>query len=474
MNILEAEILQPMELWLVDIDFPSLQLVTTIYKYGILLHKKKIEVHSTIDRKKALKGADYILISISVGMQKSEWYDIHIPLKFGIPQNTGDTVGPGGIFRGIRTIPIIYDIMRDIEALCPNSIVFNYTNPQGTSILSSYQAAPKVQSIGLCHEFFYIGSKEFARYLKYCGIKVTPENRFKILYGGVNHFSWIQEFRYGEKDIYPLLREKAFEGYKSKKFGRPFNFYLLNKSGLLNYVEDRHVAEFIPQYYNFFNHNERPFGITKLRDVQKINFERHLIYSIFKLANISTSRWIIKLFIRPWAGGEKALMMIKDKEQNVLRHHVSNVLNKNIIPSLPENCIIEVPAFFHDNQIKTPPMGSFPKDIQELIKIHAENQQLVVNAAISGRPEDLLKALLADPMCKFIEDDDKIEAMMWNMLHYERKWMHNFTESIPTHEDLKKMHYHIEKSELRTQERAIQEKYVPDPSLKKKSWPILS
>jgi alpha-galactosidase len=472
MNILDfADTFNPIELWLVDIDAYSLRLTDTIIKYMVKLHKKDIEVHSTTDRRKALPNADYILISISVGIQESEWFDIHIPLKFGIPQNTGDTVGPGGIFRGLRTIPSMVDMIRDIAELCPSAIVLNYTNPQGTLMLGILQAEPRVQSIGLCHELFYIASKKFARFLKDCGLDSSTNKKFEIIYGGLNHFAWITKFEYDGKDIYPMIREKAEYAYKTKKYGRPYNYYLLKRHGFLNYVEDRHITEFLPHYYNYFNHWEKPFGITELRDVQHINLERKVVYTLFRLGQKSTNRWIIKLFIRPMEGGEKALMMVKDMEREIHRHHVCNVLNNGAIPSLPDNCVVEIPAYFKDGKICPAKIGSLPNPINEMVKIQAENQQLVVNAALSGDSEDILKALLADPMCQFIEDNDKIEDMMWNLLFYERKWLPNFAESIPSYEEILKRKYHVKKKELLLRKNARKEKYAPDESLKTKAWP---
>ena len=187
MNIFDfAKDFNPIELWLVDIDVYSLLLIRDVVWNMVKLHKKEVIIHSTADRKIALPNADYVLISISVGIQKSEWFDIHIPLKFGIPQNTGDTVGPGGIFRGLRTIPIIKEILKDIKELCPNAFVINYTNPQSTTMLSIYQIAPRLQSVGLCHELFYLESKKFGKVLKYCKINTASEKKFKILYGGIN------------------------------------------------------------------------------------------------------------------------------------------------------------------------------------------------------------------------------------------------------------------------------------------------
>ncbi len=471
MNILEAEILHPMELWLVDINPYSLKLTDYIMKSMAYLHKKRIEVKSTTERKEALPNADYVLISLSVGMQETEWYDIHIPLKFGMPQNTGDTVGPGGILRGVRTVPVIYEMLKDINELCPNAIVLNYTNPQGTTMLGAKQAAQNVQSIGLCHEFFSMGTKKFARFLHFCGVELAKGKEIKLLYGGLNHFAWVTKFEYDGKDIYPQMREKAKEAYETGKFGRPYNYYILDKYGYLNYVEDRHITEFLPRYYNYFNHNDKPFGITPLRNVMSINRQRRFVYSAFRLLNWRTSAWIIKFGLRPMAGGEKALMMVKDLVRNIPRHHVCNVINNGTIPSLPDNCIIEVPAYFKNGNLIPAKIGALPGLINDWVKVHAECQQLVVDASLSGDPEDLLKALLADPMCQFIEDDEKIEDMMWNLLYYQADWLPNFSESILSHRDLLKRKYIVKKKELITHKIAQKEKYSPKESIRAKSWP---
>ncbi|MGV9171457.1 MAG: hypothetical protein ACOC35_02655 [Promethearchaeia archaeon] len=472
LNILDfAKDFNPIELWLVDIDVDSLKFMGRAVRQMIYMQNKDIELHLTTDRRKALSNADYVLISISVGIQEADWYDIYIPLKFGIPQNTGDTVGPGGIFRAVRTIPIITNIIRDIYELAPNATVLNYTNPQGTLMLSAIQAEPELQSIGLCHEFFYVGSKKFARLLEHTGVDTSTNENFDILYGGVNHFAWITDIKYGGEDIYPQIRDAALYGYESEDFGRPFNYYLLNKYGYLNYVEDRHVAEFMPRYYNFFNYKDAPFGMTKLRHVQHLHWYRQLVYDLIRWGAKNNNRWFVKLFLRPMEGGEKALLMAKDKERNLPKHHVCNVLNNGAISSLPDNCVVEIPCYFQDHKIHREDIGALPSEINELVKIHATNQQLVVEAALSGDPDDLLKALLADPMCQFIENEEKIEQMMKNLLYYERKWLPQFSESIPTYEEIKNLKYYVEKKELRSIDEAQKEKYKLDLELKQKAWP---
>ena len=138
---------------------------------------------------------------------------------------------------------------------------------------------------------------------------------------------------------------------------------------------------------------------------------------------------------------------------------------------MPDNCVVEVPCYFKDGKIFASKVEPLPKKINDIVKIHAENQQLVVDAALSGNPNDALKALLADPMCQFIEDEEKIEAMMWNMLYYQKRWLPKFSESIPSINDLKKSKYFIDIKELHTKALAQMEKYSPHPNLKAKSWP---
>jgi len=202
------------------------------------------------------------------------------------------------------------------------------------------------------------------------------KKKFKLSYGGLNHFAWITKLEYDGKDIYPEMREKAKQAYDSGNYGRPFNYYLLKRYGYFCYVEDRHVAEFMPQYYNFFNYKQIPFGI-KFRNVKGVDKQRTLMYSLLKWVNKPRNHWIIKLVARPMEGGERALLMAKDKENNYERHHVTNVLNNGIIPSLPDNCVVEIPCYFKDGKIFASKVEPLPKKINDIVKIHAENQQLV-------------------------------------------------------------------------------------------------
>ncbi|MFX1508107.1 MAG: alpha-glucosidase/alpha-galactosidase, partial [Promethearchaeota archaeon] len=142
------------ELWLIDINAPLLDIMTKMLKRIIKKYHldDKLTLYASTDRTQALENADIVMVSISVGQQTSELVDVHIPLKFGIPQTVGDTVGPGGIFRALRVVPIIKNIILDVQEYCPHATVLCYTNPMTTSVYGALKSFPNIETLGICHE----------------------------------------------------------------------------------------------------------------------------------------------------------------------------------------------------------------------------------------------------------------------------------------------------------------------------------
>lgn len=467
----------PLDIWLVDIDEPLLAVMTRFLKKIIKKHKLQdnIIVHMTPNRREAFEGADIVVKSISIGKQDSEWFDIYVPQKFGIPQNTGDTVGPGGIFRTLRTIPVVVDIVQDMADLCPNALLFNYTNPQSTITYAARKFFPQIESIGICHELFE-GMKALHKLLGKLGKKNIPKwENIEIKYSGVNHFAWLTSCEYQGEDLYPLIRENA--KIAGKLVGRELNFYLLEKYGYYNYVEARHVAEFIPEFYNFFNRFQihKSYKITKLRNVAFIRWERKAAIWFYR----QISRGLMPC-PSPTTKGERVIEMAVDGLQSKAgaftndppRYHPINIPNteQKIVSNLPEGSILESTGYFKDGHVKAISVGSMPNEIADIIKLHIDNTSKSVEAAISGNLDVLLKALLADPMCNFIEDEDAVEDMMRNMLYYQREWLPKFKESIPNLEDLKKLKHFVTKKDLQKKKQAIKVKWEPRIELKEKAF----
>lgn len=464
-NIVAARPLHPMDVVLVDVDEKLLRFVRKILENMAEKAGVDIRVESTTDRRTAFEDADFIYLSISVGAQESEWTDIYLPLKFGIPQNTGDTVGPGGIFRGLRCVPVIAEITEDIEEVCPKAVFLNYTNPMSVLMLAARTVAPNVQSIGLCHELFG-GMHTIQELMQLKGYDVKSWEDLNITYGGVNHFAWLMTCRYKGEDLYPFLVEKHAECAKTGFGGRGFNFYLIGKYGLYPFAGSRHIAEFIPRYYNYFNYLQSPFGITVIRDVQGLDISHKWAV----LGFVAMSRdWYKSRLPKPEEGGERAMQMTIDWKSGVPTHYVVNIPNEGLISNVPRDCIVEVPGYFDNGKMRGAPVGSLPAEIAEIVSIHAGNQRPIVEAALKGDKDTLLKALLNDPMCAFIEDPDVVEDMMNNMLYYQGRWLPKF-EDLPTEEEVKKRRW-VSAKDLSTKEKALKVKYPPSRKLKANAWP---
>ena len=461
-NIIAANEIFPYEVCLHDIDAKSLDIMTRILNRMINKANASVKVTSTLDRRECLENASFVFKSISVGMQEAEWYDIHLPQKFGIPQNTGDTCGPGGLFRGLRCIGPVQAIARDMKELCPDAVLLNYTNPQATIVMAARRISSDLQYIGLCHELFG-GMGSVKKALDQKDIEVESWRDLEIQYGGVNHFTWLTSVKRDGKDLYPILRENWKEFMN--KVGRPFNWFLLGKYGTFPIPGSRHVAEFLPEYYNYFNHMSKPFGITKLRQVHLLDLARRGAYWIFR----RMAGWA------PVPGttrkGEKAIDMTIDWLENNPEQHVVNLPNKGLIPNLPEGAIVEIPGVFRNGKMVGVKMDPLPEDVANLVRVHAEQQFLTVDAGVNNNPDLIIKAMLHDPMNKFIEDDDKITDLTWNMLAYEKKWLpEEWHEWIPEIDNLKKRKYFVEKSELRPKKAARKVKYPVNPKLREKAY----
>ena len=468
----------PIEVWLVDINGPLLKMMyrflkRMVEKYNLI---NMFSLYMTTERREALENADVVLLSISIGQQESEWFDIYIPQKFGLPHTTGDTCGPSGLFRSLRTVPIILNIIKDTNELCPDALHLNYTNPIAPISYAVKKYYPNIEFLGICHELFK-GMKTILKLLKKVGYKkIEKWENLDIKYSGLNHFVWLFSCKYNGDDLYPIIRENAHRG--GKLAGRPFNFFLLEKYNYFCYPGSRHIIEFLPKYFNYFNHNKiaKYWNMPKLRPVGLLKFGREASIWLYR----QSSR---KLFFSPTPSikGERILEMsidwLKSKAgvyiEDSPRTHPINLPNKchRIVSNLPEDCILESTGYFKDGKINVFNMGTIPNDIRDLVLIHAKNTPLFVESAISGDPDKLIKALLADPMCQFIEDEDAIEGLMWNILYYQRKWLiPMFEESIPTLEDLKKNKYYINKKELHKKKNAMKVKFLPRKELRKKAF----
>jgi alpha-galactosidase len=462
-NIINAKDLHPMDVVLLDIDENVVKWTTNLLQNMANKAGVDVKVTGTTNRREAFENCDFIYKSISVGAQKAEWFDNYIPVKFGIFQNTGDTCGPGGFFRALRCCYVVDKIARDMKEYCPKAVLLNYTNPQAQIVKAARNVMPDLQYIGLCHELFG-GMKAVQLLMNRLGYAVKNWEEFDITYGGVNHFVWLTGLKLNGEDLYQKLLDNAEMAYKERIGGRTFNWYLTTKYNCFPYPGSRHVAEFMPEYFNYFNHT-KAFGIVPIRNVYHLAESHKWKLQEFKILGQALFKDYVP---EPTSHGEKAMEMTSDWKNNTPAHHVVNIPNKGFISNLPEDAVIEIPGYFKDGKIVGVKMGALPNKVAERVRPFCDIYNLAAEAAIKGDRDMILKALTnLDPMAKFIEDNEKVEQMVDLMLYYQQSWLPAFKDAgvIPSWDQLKARKYVVEKSDLFPYDKAVLVKYQPSKDL---------
>ncbi|MBQ9964178.1 MAG: alpha-glucosidase/alpha-galactosidase [Clostridia bacterium] len=356
--------------------------------------------------KEALTDANFVVVSILPGTFKEMGSDVHTPEKYGIYQPVGDTVGPGGIIRALRTIPMFEEIGNAVREYCPNAWVINYTNPMTVCTRTLYRVFPEIKMFGCCHEVFETLKLLCKSLDQIGGIPGVKRNQIKANVTGVNHFTWITEAKYGNIDLLPLYREYAnkrrAEGEKPPEndgnwMNRAFQthelvkFDLFDRYGVIAAAGDRHLAEFCPKSWYTSSPEqvaEYGFGLTpiqwRLKDLdERLQKSRDLIEGKekFKLDQ-SGEEGVLQM---------KAILGLGDMVTNV------NIPNQGQIPNLPLGAVVETNAVFSADSVKPVCAGDLPETLYGLIAPIVAEQELVVEAGLTRDLELAFKAFMADP-----------------------------------------------------------------------------
>lgn len=357
-----------------------------------MVTEKGVELHieSTLDRKEALADADFVISTIRVGGLDAHRKDIEIPLKYDIYQGVGDTVGPGGLSVALRHIPVTVEFCRDMEELCPDAWMFNFTNPM-TTICRAARKVTKIKIVGLCHGIF--GTRRFLA--GYLGVDVS---RFQVQAAGINHFTWIHDMRLDGEDAYPLLRKKYAESGPSTQ---PVSFQLFDIYGLYPSPGDRHVAEFFGFYHRKEANGGAQYGLH-LRDVDAMVSGKDEYWT--KL----TAQAEGEQPLSDYGSGEEVLGLIVALLQHKNTIHVVNVPNRGAILHLPDEAVVELTAMVGADGMKSICVNELSEGITDLLNTRLGQQELTVDAALNGDKQLALQALLADPMTRSVEDAQKL------------------------------------------------------------------
>ena len=374
----------------------------------------------------ALTGADFVVISILPKTFDEMEVDVHMPERLGIYQSVGDTAGPGGIIRALRTIPMFVEIGEAIKAYSPKAWVINYTNPMTLCVKTLYQVFPQIKAFGCCHEVF--GTQKVLAGIaeRELGIEKIERNEILVNVLGINHFTWFDYASYKGIDLFPVYRsyiekhfEEGFEEVDNNWMNSTFacahrvKMDLFNRYGLIAAAGDRHLAEFMPGG-EYLKDPETvsgwKFGLTTVawrkEDLQK---------------RLQRSRRLVsgeeEIELKPT--GEEGILLIK--ALCGLERVVSNVNIPNTgrqIANLPESAVVETNAIFERDAIRPVLAGSIPENVRKLIMPHVENHERILKAAMEGsRDKELIvEAFLNDPLVKGRADETDVRKLVNDMM----------------------------------------------------------
>ena len=394
--------LQDAEIALYDIDETRLKeselMLKTINKNS---NQNRAKIQSFSDRKEALKDANFVINAIQVGGYKpSTVIDFEIPKKYGLQQTIGDTTGIGGIFRGLRTLPVMFDIAKDMEEVCPDAWLLNYTNPMAILTMGMLKAT-KIKTVGLCHSVQVCVPELF----EHLGIKDQYNlDEFQWKIAGINHMAWLLEINRNGKDFYPEIRRLASEIANPHKDS--VRFELMKHFGYYVTESSEHNAE----YHPYFIKKNYPELIEQLQ----IPIDEYLRRCVDQIAGWETQRDEIVNdgSLEHTRSREYASYIMDAITTGTPTMIAGNVLNKGLITNLPEDCCVEVPCLVDKNGVQPTYVGKLPTQLAALNRTNINVQELTVEAAMTLEKDKIYQAALMDPHASSELSISEIKAMV--------------------------------------------------------------
>ncbi|MBB3999490.1 alpha-glucosidase/alpha-galactosidase [Aureimonas pseudogalii] len=398
-DILDFDALRDVTIALHDIDAERLETAGMMARWTAAQFKASpgIELHA--DRRAALEGADFVINMVQIGMHEATLLDFDIPRKYGLKQTIADTLGIGGIFRGLRTIPFMTALVADMRELCPDALLLNYTNPMSILTQAVYEAYPDQKVVGLCHNVQNT-ARDLASYLG------VPVEALSYDCAGVNHMTWFLKLRVGAEDAYPRLRAAMEDPAIVAK--DKVRFELMRVFGRFISESSEHNAEYTPhflrsekeiahydvpvdEYVRRSERNLRRYAETrrKLLAGEPFPIERSVEYG--------------SLIIHAMVTGEARVIY-------------GNVRNTGLITNLPDGSCVEVPILVDGNGLRPCHVGDLPPELAGYCAPHVFVQDLTVKAALEGDREQVHRAAVLDRNTASVLSIRDIRAMVNEML----------------------------------------------------------
>jgi alpha-galactosidase len=417
-DILTFPLLRDAELALMDINPERLEFAYKSVQRILELGKYPAKVTATMDRVEALRGADAVLVTILAGSTEVWRYDIEIPKQYGVDINIGDTRGPSGIFRALRTIPVMVDIARDMERYCPNGTMLNYTNPMAMLCRALQRQSP-IRMTGLCHSV----QGTAMMLADWIG---APYNEITFTCAGLNHMAWYLKYQWKGQDAYPLIRQAITERpeiyneeiVRNEMFLH-LDYYVTESSG--------HNSEYNPWF------RKRPDLIEKYcTHGTGWNPGEHAF--ILKEYQQAERTWQDEA--RKWFAADTPIELERGEEYAA---HIINALmggepftfngnvpNKDLVTNLPHDACVEVPVWASRKGFEAVHVGALPPQCAALTNLTAQIEEMAVEGALTGDPRLVFQAIAFDPLTSAVLSLSEIEKMVNQMFQQNKDYLPQF------------------------------------------------
>ena len=417
-DVLTFPLLQDATLALMDIDPERLEFAKKSVQRIIDMGKYPARVTATLDRVEALRDADVVLVTILAGNTDVWRYDIEIPKQFGVDINIGDTRGPSGIFRALRTIPVMLDIARDMERYCPNATMLNYTNPMAM-LCRALQRESFIRLTGLCHSV----QGTAMMLADWIG---APYKEITYTCAGLNHMAWYLNFNLNGKDAYPLIRKAITE--------RPeiYNEEIVRNEMFL------HLDYFVTESSG--HNSEYNAWFRKRRDLIEKYCTRGTGWNpgeyAYILKEYQNAERIWKDEARQWFDAETPIELERGEEYaafiiNALMggdpfQFNGNVPNTSLVTNLPRGACVEVPVWVSRKGFEAIHVGALPPQCATLTNLTAQIEEMAVEGALTGDPRLIFQAIAYDPLTSAVLSLAEIKQMVNQMFAQNKDYLPNF------------------------------------------------
>lgn len=413
-DILLFDELADCEISLMDIDEERLETARILVEKVADSLGVKPKITSTTDRKRALDGADYVINTIQVGgYEPCTVTDFEVPKKYGLKQTIADTIGIGGIMRGLRTIPVMIDFCREMEELCPDAWLLNYTNPMAINTGAVLQQTG-VKAVGLCH-----GIQGAHHWLsERLGV---PKDELAYIAAGTNHCAWFIKLEYKGQDMYPKLKKVVADGGDFMEKDK-VRFEMLKKFGYYGGESSEHTAE----YFQYFIRKDHPEIIDQLN----IPIDEYIRRCISQ-----NKRWdemadgfrdknepIGEITRTSEYGG----LIIHSMETGTPRVIYGNILNNGHITNLPNGACVEVPCLVDRNGVQGTVVGDLPEQCAALVRSNMNVHLLTQKASVTRKREDVYRAVFVDPLTSANLTLDEMVSLVDELIEAHGDWMPEF------------------------------------------------